>query len=121
MTNSSRLKNARQTLGLTIEQCAELLGVSPATIKRWEKTEPNRLALNYLEIKAGDLGLIHRKWRGFFITHDGSISNGHESWPPDAYYGLTIYSQSLNALRQRLAEIEKNGFQYDLFARYATE
>jgi transcriptional regulator with XRE-family HTH domain len=121
MTDVNRFINARQSLRLSIEQCAALLGVSPATIKRWEKTTPNRTALNYLEIKAGDLGLIHRKWNGFFITREGCISNGRDCWPPDAYHGLHVYRQQIREYKRRLLEIETNGFQFDLFAGYAAE
>jgi len=54
-TNSDfgvRVKELRQRLNLTQEAMAETLGVSFATVNRWENgwTEPSRLALRQIDL-----------------------------------------------------------------------
>ena len=48
---SARVKNIRQQLSFSQEELARALGVSFATVNRWEngKTNPSRLAKNQFE------------------------------------------------------------------------
>ena len=48
----SRIKELREQLGLTQEALAEVLGVSFATVNRWENgwTAPSKLALRQIDL-----------------------------------------------------------------------
>jgi transcriptional regulator with XRE-family HTH domain len=54
-----QLKNLRRTLGLTQKELAEILGVTPLTIIRSEKSGPSRMVQSFIDraLRAGDLGL----------------------------------------------------------------
>ena len=49
MTTGERMKERRKTLGLSAEYVAEKLGVSPATIYRYEKGDIEKMPGNILE------------------------------------------------------------------------
>lgn len=51
MDNKEKIKKIRTKLGYSQEQLAREIGVSFATINRWEngKSEPRQIALNALE------------------------------------------------------------------------
>jgi DNA-binding transcriptional regulator YiaG len=54
-----QLKNLRKTLGLTQKDLAEILGVTPLTIIRSERSGPSRMVQSFIDraLRAGDLGL----------------------------------------------------------------
>ena len=49
MTTGERMKERRKTLGISAEYVAEKLGVSPATIYRYEKGDIEKMPGNILE------------------------------------------------------------------------
>ena len=57
--NSRKIRKIRQKLGLTQEQFADRLGVSFATLNRWENrhTTPSQMALTLLEAEERKAGL----------------------------------------------------------------
>jgi transcriptional regulator with XRE-family HTH domain len=54
-----QLKNLRKTLGLTQKELAEILGVTPLTIIRSEKSGPSRMVQSFIDraLRAGEIGL----------------------------------------------------------------
>ena len=59
---SQKIKDLRETKGLTQTQFAELVGVSFATVNRWEngQSRPNKLAWNRI-IELSEAGEGHRE------------------------------------------------------------
>jgi transcriptional regulator with XRE-family HTH domain len=54
-----QLKNLRKSLGLTQKELAVILGVTPLTIIRSEKSGPSRMVQSFIDraLRAGELGL----------------------------------------------------------------
>lgn len=49
MNIGTKLKNRRKELGLTLQEVADMIGVSNPTVSRWETGNINNMKRNYIE------------------------------------------------------------------------
>lgn len=116
-----RFKKARTQLNLSINECAELLSISPSTIRRYEKHEPRTTDLLYLELLNGNLySNFGKRWLGWTIDKNGKINNGIYSYYPDEYNRIAL-QQNIIDTQQRTINTLKNNYQFDLFTCNTTK
>lgn len=104
---ASRLINYRTRNGMTQQQVAEIIGVTPSQVSRYEdgSAEPRKAVLraivNMLNEGAGDLSLDRAKGRGVLLMLDDDLTLKLEELA--ASKGISINDATLEALHRYFA------------------
>lgn len=116
---ANRIRNLRGKLGLTQDQLARLMGVSYASVNRWEngQTRPSRLALQTIE-RAERIGLAAFEDRNFAVKDSPVVV---PLLPMDTSHGQTIDLSSNPEIVRAVAEAERLSFGHLFNPAFATE
>lgn len=97
---------APELYGINISEIARICGVDLSTARRWKRgaTCPPKTALMLL---TGDLGMLHRDWAGWKISHRGELCSP-ENWiaTPGAVRSLQMLQATLGTYRRENAALK---------------
>jgi hypothetical protein len=69
----SEFGRLRRKYRLSLDDCAELFGVTTRTIRNWDYREPKPLILDRLRQRDRHLSALHPAWTGFKIDLKGKL------------------------------------------------
>ena len=78
MTTGARMKQRRKELGISVEAVAAALGVSVATVYRYEKGDIEKVpgAFYHIGVRNPEIGAVHPLHSGKFLVDENAIVYG---------------------------------------------
>ena len=92
--------------GVKADELAALCGVSIRTARRWIANGymPSGLAIGFKLLKDGDLGNLHKAWRGWRLVGDKIYSPDGWDFRPGEIAAIPLRDQLIKALRAELQQ-----------------
>ena len=112
MTTGSRIRHRRKQLGLSADEIAEKIGVSRATMFRYENGDIEKVPLDYLGVLSTVLCTSPEYLMGWSDDPDSKpFDKGANSIsPPSDQFFLTPFEQEVITRLRRLSEEQQRAF-----------